>query len=81
MALHLEEKEFQKDILGYLVNDNGYVLRDQANYDRLHAMDEELLFKFLYDTQPNRMAALEKIYKANLKKTIVNFISIHGKVY
>lgn len=75
MALHLEEKEFQKDILGYLVNDNGYVLRDQANYDRLHAMDEELLFKFLYDTQPNRMAALEKIYKANLKKTIVNFIN------
>ena len=35
-----------------------------------------MLFKFLYDTQPNRMAALEKIYKANLKKTTHHIIPI-----
>ena len=38
-------------------------------------MDRELLFQFLNDTQPDEMAALRKIYKADLEDTLVSFIN------
>lgn len=38
-------------------------------------MDRELLFQFLNDTQSDEMAALRKIYKADLEDTLVSFIN------
>ena len=58
-----------------LENNNGYMIRDAKSFDRLFAMDRELLFQFLNDTQPDEMEYLRKIYKANLEETIVNFIN------
>lgn len=71
----LTEKQYQHFIMDYLKNNNGYVVRKDKEYDRLHAMDREMLFKFLNDTQPDEMEALGKIYKHDLEETLVNYIN------
>lgn len=71
----LSEKEYQHFIMERLEKDNGYVIRKATSYDRLFAMDREMLFQFLNDTQPEAMDALRKIYKADLEDTIVSFIN------
>ena len=71
----LSEKEYQKFLLERLSVDNGYVVRKATNYDRLFAVDREMLFKFLSDTQPDTMDYLRKIYKSDLEDTIVSFIN------
>lgn len=69
------EKEYQAFILDYLHNQNGYVIRTNANFDRFNAMDKELLFKFLNDTQPKQMETLRKLYKSDLESTLINYIN------
>ena len=71
----LSEKEYQHFIMERLSKDNGYVIRKAVNYDRLFAVDREMLFKFLHATQPDEMAALRKIYKDDLEDTIVGLIN------
>lgn len=71
----LSEKEYQHFIMDRLEKDNGYIVRKAVNYDRLFAVDREMLFKFLNDTQPEQMDALRKIYKNDLEDTIVSFIN------
>ena len=71
----LSEKEYQKFLIERLEKDNGFLVRQASNYDRCFAIDRELLFKFLNDTQPETMDYLRKIYKADLEETIVNFIN------
>ncbi len=71
----LSEKEYQHYIMERLSEDNGYVIRKAAHFDRHFAMDQELLFRFLWDTQPETMEALQKIYKDKLEDTIVGFIN------
>ena len=71
----LTEKEYQHFIMDRLSQDNGYIVRKATSYDRLFAMDRELLFQFLNDTQPDEMEALRKIYKADLGDTLVSFIN------
>lgn len=70
----LSEKEYQRYIIDELVRNNGYIERKAACYDRSFAMDREMLFKFLWDTQPETMEALRKIYKTVLEDTIVNYL-------
>lgn len=72
----LTEKQYQKFIKKYLENNNGYKVRKNTDFDRLYAIDREMLFKFLNDTQPDEMVALEKIYKADLEETLVNYINM-----
>lgn len=71
----LSEKEYQHFIMERLEKDNGYIIRKATSYDRLFAVDREMLFKFLNDTQPEQMDALRKIYKNDLEDTIVSFIN------
>lgn len=75
MTSILSEKEYQHFIMDRLSQDNSYIVRKATSYDRLFAMDRELLFQFLNDTQPEEMEALRKIYKADLEDTLVNFIN------
>ena len=72
----LSEKQYQHFIMNYLKQHNGYIVRTDKNYDRLFAMDKEMLFKFLNDTQPDEMAILSKIYKGELETTLVNYINM-----
>ena len=71
----LTEKEYQHFIMDYLKTKNGYVIRDAKNYERLHAIDREMLFKFLNDTQPEKMDRFRKIYRNDLEDTIVGLIN------
>ena len=71
----LSEKDYQKFLLERLSQDNGYIIRKASNFDRLFAIDREMLFKFLNDTQPDTMDYLRKIYKDDLEDTIVSFIN------
>ena len=71
----LSEKDYQKFLLERLSQDNGYIIRKAANFDRLFAVDRGMLFKFLNDTQPDTMGYLRKIYKDDLEDTIVSFIN------
>ena len=71
----LSEKDYQRFLLERLEKDNGYVIRKTTNFDRSFAMDREMLFQFLNDTQPDTMDYLRKIYKGDLEETIVSFIN------
>lgn len=71
----LTEKQYQHFIIDYLKTNNGYLVRKDKNFDRLYAMDREMLFKFLNDTQPNEMDVLSKIYKTDLEETLINYIN------
>lgn len=72
----LTEKQYQEFILDYLKNNNGYLIRKNKDFNRLYAMDKEMLFKFLNDTQPDEMDTLRKIYKTDLEATLVNYINM-----
>ena len=71
----LSEKQYQRYIIDELVNNNGYIERKATAFDRYLAIDRELLFKFLWDTQADTMEALRKIYKSALEDTIVNYLN------
>lgn len=71
----VSEKEYQKFLFERLENDNGYIIRKASNFDRYFAVDREMLFKFLEDTQHETMEYLRKIYKSDLEETIVSFIN------
>lgn len=71
----LSEKEYQHFIMHYLEKQNGYLIRNAKKYDRLHAIDRELLFQFLNDTQPDAMERLSRIYKGDLEETIIGLIN------
>ena len=71
----LSEKEYQRYIIERLVTENGYLERKAAHYDRAFAIDRELLFRFLRDTQPDTMAALTKIFKGKTEETIINSLN------
>ena len=72
----LTEKEYQRFIIDQLTDKStGYIERKASSFDRFFAMDNEMLFKFLNDTQPDEMEALRKVYKSDLEATIVNYIN------
>ena len=71
----LSEPEYQRFIIDYLVKNNNYIERKNADFDRLFAMDRELLFRFLDTTQPATMKALRKVYKQDTEETIVQVIN------
>lgn len=71
----ISEKEYQNFILRYLESNNGYMVRSSQHYDRLHAIDRELLFTFLNETQPEAMDRLQRIYKSDLEEVIVGLIN------
>lgn len=71
-----ETTDYQKLILDELVKKNGYILRkSETCYNKAFAMDTELLFKFLYATQADKMDKLKKIYKTNFESTVLNVIN------
>lgn len=68
-----EKGDYQKLIIEKLVN-NGYVERKNKNYVPMHAMDSELLFEFLMDTQPKNMEKLRERYGIELKPKVFSYI-------
>jgi type I restriction enzyme R subunit len=71
----MSEKEYQRFIIDYLISNNGFVERSDANFNRSFALDKEMLFSFLNNTQPDKVEYLKKIYKNDYEDTIINYIN------
>ena len=70
-----EKQEYQKFIIDYLIENNGYIQRFNKDFNPYYAIDIDCLFNFLYNTQPDKMAQLEKIHKEDLRDTLINLIN------
>lgn len=70
-----ERYEFQKEFVDHLVEENGFIERKNKDFNRAYAMDIDLLFEFLNNSQKDLMEELKGIYKNDLKETLVNFIN------
>lgn len=71
----LTERDYQSELLKILHDQNGYIIRKNADFDHRFALDREMLFSFLNDTQPETMEKLRKIHKERLEDTLVSFIN------
>lgn len=77
MTKFQDEMDFEKFIVKKLV-EGGYLERDftkENGWHREYAIDEEILFKFLEDSQPEVMAKLKKVFKAKYRETILRYIN------
>ena len=63
----LTEKEYQRFIMDHLEREQGYIVRKDTYFDRFHAMDRDMLFKFLKDTQPTLWRRLAKCMEISWK--------------
>ena len=70
-----EKEDFQKLILEYLENENGYIIRDSKNFNAGLAMDTDILFKFLNDTQADEVEALRRLYGEQTEETMINYLN------
>ncbi|MFG6637041.1 type I restriction endonuclease subunit R [Sulfitobacter sp. 1A12126] len=67
-----QEKVFEAHIVACLTADQGYIERDcSSHYDVAHALDTELLFRFLKTTQPDAWQVLEDHYSAQAEAEIL----------
>lgn len=70
-----ERYDYQRGILNYLKEHNGYRVRTNDNYDRRFAIDGELLVEFLTKTQPKKVELLRKMYKDDFEETLFNYFN------
>ncbi len=67
-----QEKVFEAHIVACLTARQGYIERDcAAHYDVAHALDTELLFRFLKTTQPEAWQTLEEHYSAQAEAEVL----------
>ena len=71
----LSEKDYQSELLTTLRDQNGFTIRPASAFDRRFALDREMLFGFLNETQPETMEKLRKIHKDRLEDTLISFIN------
>ena len=69
------EKGLEAHITQHLCMVNGFEERQYAQYNRSECVDEELLFKFLENTQPNEVAKLQNVHGTNFKQRILYLIN------
>jgi type I restriction enzyme R subunit len=67
----LKEKSFQGLIKDYLIEENEYVESFNREYDRNYAIDVEMLFSFLENTQKKKVEKLKDIYGPSYKEKIL----------
>ena len=58
MPTNMKENGFETLIVSYLVNQNGYEEGTNSDYNKKYAIDEVRLFRFLYDTQNEKIKEL-----------------------
>ena len=80
MTKYLDEKQFQRFIVGQLVERNGFVERKfkkdgDENWMPEFAIDRGMLMSFLWDSQPETMEALQKIFKDKFERKLLACIN------
>lgn len=71
MSTDTTEKGLEVHIARYLVDENGYLLREHTAYDNVACLDRGLLFQFLETTQPNAVAKLRAYHKDLYEQKII----------
>src|SRR5690606_38078432 len=71
MTTDTTEKGLETHIAQYLVNENGYLLRENTAYDNVACLDSALLFEFLEATQPKAVAKLKAFHKDLYEQKII----------
>ena len=71
MTTDTTEKGLETHIAQYLVNENGYLLRENTAYDNVACLDSVLLFEFLEATQPKAVAKLKTYHKDLYEQKII----------
>lgn len=67
MPSNTKESGLETLIVNCLVNSNGYELGQNKDYNKDYAIDETRLFKFLQDTQPEKLEKLG-LFKSDINK-------------
>jgi type I restriction enzyme R subunit len=75
MLTDTSEKGLESLITQHLCLVNGFVERYFDNYNRSECVDEELLFKFLEDTQPREVARLKQSHGNNFRQRILHLVN------
>ena len=70
-----EREDYQQLILERLHEENGYRIRPAEKFSPGLAMDTEMLWEFLEDTQEDTLSELRSIYKENTRETVINYIN------
>jgi type I restriction enzyme R subunit len=75
MTTDTTEKGLETHIAQYLVNENGYLLRENTAYNNVACLDSALLFEFLEATQPKSVAKLKTYHKDLYEQKIIKRIN------
>ena len=67
----LIENKFEEHIEDYILN-SGYIKGNPKDYDKEFAVDTTQLFKFLEDTQPEKLQKLKEYYPTDYKDKLLN---------
>lgn len=70
MSSICKEEVYQEFILRQL-KESGYEIRASKHFDPKYAIDRELVFRFLNNTQPEQMESLKNIYKKHKGKEAI----------
>ena len=75
MKTDTTEKGLEAHITQHLCLVNGFEERHFDQYNRSECVDEELLFKFLEDTQPKEVAKLVQSHGSNFRQRILYLVN------
>lgn len=70
--LTISEKQFEADIEASLLSAGGYEKGNPSAFDRHLALDKETFIDFIKISQPKKWARLEKIYKEDTAKNLID---------
>ena len=75
MPTNIKENGFETLIVDYLVSQNGYEEGSNEDYNKTYAIDEIRLFRFLNDTQKQKMDELRILESEIEKKKFLDRLS------
>ena len=70
MTIDISESQFEKSIESHLLN-NGYIKRVSKDFNKEYALDAELFFQFLQDTQKEKWQKLQEINGEDIGEKIL----------
>jgi len=86
MSIDTKEITFEKEIEYSLIKNGGYIKGNPKDFDRKHAIDTAMLFRFLKESQPKEWEKLllkhgESNAPINFLKRLNKDLEIHGMLY
>lgn len=75
MATNMKENGFETMIVRYMVDNNHYEEGNNSDYNKIYAIDEVRLFRFLHDTQSKKLSELRIEENAVEKKKFLDRLS------